>query len=170
MVHLYMKIVGQQKMFSRHRTCFKGFHSLGSQISSQASVSLRRHPPRDRWSLTSISVPFVSNPAKKGCRAQTSAAALVKEFSDSLSLSHSLHSQAIQKHMPVKYRNLWKMYYHMCALKTWEKVLGRKQDRQTMSLPIPGLGALWPRGGWSMSHCEITCNTCSNIVKENEYI
>ena len=68
--------------------------------------------------------------AKRGCRAQTSAAALVKEFSDSLSLSHSLHSQAIQKHMPVKYRNLWKMYYHMCALKTWEKELGRKQDRQ----------------------------------------
>ena len=54
--------------------------SSGSQMSSQASVNLRRHPPR--------------------------AAALVEETPDPLSLPHSLHSHAIHKHMPVKYRNL----------------------------------------------------------------
>ena len=43
---------------------------------------------------------------KGGDRAQPSAAALVKETSDPLSLSHFLHSHAIHKHMPVKYRNL----------------------------------------------------------------
>ena len=31
-----------------------------------------------------------------------------------------------------------------------------KKAGQNASLPIPGLGALWPSGGWSMSHCEIT--------------
>ena len=63
MMWLYMKDVRQQMQISHSRTDSKDVHSLVSQMSSHASVSFKRLPPRDRWSLTSILVPLVSNPA-----------------------------------------------------------------------------------------------------------
>ena len=36
------------------------------------------------------------------------------------------------------------------------------------SLPLPGLGSLWPRGGWSISHCEIAYQYNVKAMKESK--
>ena len=93
-----------------------------------------------------------------GAWAQSTARALIKEGSNALLPPGFLNCQAIFQHMPKNKLTLKVWDISWTCLEdigegTWRR-LG--QAGHDTSLPKPGLGALWPRGGWSISHCDIT--------------
>ena len=100
--------------------------------------------------------------------AQPNAAAPIQELSDAFTPPNIFNSQTILKNMPKLDNNLSYIKKGDMPRRHWGRDsqgssrAGRAEGKP-FHATMPGLGALCPRGGWSMIHCD---NTCKMILKK----
>ena len=140
------------------------FSSSSPHVLSHISVSLDRHAPLCRWSVTGIFDPLASNPwtYKKWA-----------DFSLLPALEHSSMKALIPSRIRVPgqfKRNgnnghiifYWVPSTTMHSSKTCPEVRARGFSRRPLQAghqiwrAYPGLGVLFPSGTWSISHCDKT--------------
>ena len=132
-------------------------HSSWSQMSSHASVNFSRLLPRIMWSHTLIGHPFESRPEMKKRKAVSDASSASRQLSRKLLMPSVFLVASTATHCSSTCLQKVVIYHRKkmqaCLVDIGAGVSMRSgQAGHNKSLPLPGLGALWPRGGWSISH------------------